>query len=93
MQWDLIRALPLREQISALLHYSIEYLVASNLVPSSPGYTNRELISCLEKSDSRKAGLLREQIDLTEPVLYGDELVSEEQVIACRDKSRSLRDA
>jgi hypothetical protein len=50
-------------------------------------------VSCLEKSDSRKAGLLREQIDLTEPVLYGDERVSEDQVTACRDKSRRLRDA
>lgn len=93
MQWDMIPALPLREQISALLHYSIEHLVARNLVPSSNSYTNRELISCLEKSDSRKAGLLREQIDLTEPVLYGDERVSVEQVIACRDKSRRLCDA
>ena len=93
MQWDVILALPLREQISALLQYSIEHLVARNLVPSSNSYTNRELISCLEKSDSRKAVLLREQIDLTEPVLYGNERVSEEQVIACRDKSRSLRDA
>ena len=93
MQWDAIPALPLREQISALLQYSIDYLVARNLVPSSNSYTYRELISCLEKSDSRKAGLLREQIDLTEPVLYGDERVSEELIIACRDKSRSLRDA
>ena len=93
VQWDTIQALPLRKQISALLQYSIEYLVARSLVPSSNSYTNRELVSCLEKSDSRKAGLLREQIDLTEPVLYGDERVSEEQVIACRDKSRRLRDA
>lgn len=93
MQWDLIVALPLREQISALLQYSIEYLVVRNLVPSSSSYTNRELVSCLEKSDYRKAGLLREQIDLTEPVLYGDERVSEEQVIACRDKTRKLHDA
>ena len=93
MRWDMILALPLREQISALLQHSIEYLVARHLVPSSNSYTNRELVSCLEKSDSRKAGLLREQIDLTEPVLYGDERVSEEQVTACRDKSRRLRDA
>jgi hypothetical protein len=93
MQWNLMVALPLREQISALLQYSIEHLVASNLVPSSNSYTYRELLSCLEKSDYRKAGLLREQIDITEPVLYGDERVSEEQVIACRDKSRELRDA
>ena len=93
MQWDMILALPLREQISALLQHSIDYLVAGNMVPSSNSYTNRELLSCLEKSDSRKAGLLREQIDLTEPVLYGNERVSEEQVVACRHKNRRLRDA
>ena len=93
MQWEMILALPLREQISALLQRSIDCLVISNLIPSSRSYTNRELITYLERSDARKADLLREQIDLTEPVLYGDEPVSEEQVNACRDKSRSLGDA
>lgn len=92
-QWEAILALPLREQISALLQYSIEHLVNENLVPASTSFTNRELISCLEKSDAHKAGLLREQIDLTEPVVYGDERVSEQQLVACRSKTRDLCDA
>jgi len=92
-QWEAILALPLREQISVLLQYSIEHLVDENLVPASSSFTNRELISYLEKSDSHKAGLLREQIDLTEPVVYGDERVSEEQLVACRIKTRGLCDA
>ena len=92
-QWEAILALPLREQISALLQYSIECLVARKLVPSSNSFTNRELISYLERSDSHKASLLREQIDMTEPVVYGDEHVTEEQVIACRIKTRGLSDA
>jgi len=89
-QWEAIVALPLREQISALLQYSIEHLVNKDLVPASSSFTNRELIAYLEKSDSHKAGLLREQIDLTEPVVYGDEGVSEQQLVACRSLSRGL---
>lgn len=92
-QWETILALPLREQISALLKYSIEHLVNENLVPASSSFTNRELISYLEKSDSLRAGLLREQIDITEPVVYGDEQVSEQQLVACRIKTRGLCDA
>jgi hypothetical protein len=93
MQWEAILALPLREQISALLHYSIDHLASSSLIPSSSCYTNRELVAYLERSDAHKASLLREQIDMTEPVLYGDERVTEERVIACRDRTRDLRDA
>jgi hypothetical protein len=92
-QWEAILALPLREQISALLQYSIERLVSENLVPASSSFTNRELIAYLEKSDAHKAGLLREQIDLTEPVVYGDERVSEQQIAACRTRSRELCNA
>jgi len=92
-QWEAILALPLREQISALLQCSIEHLAKENLVPASSSFTNRELIAYLEKSDSHKAGLLREQIDLTEPVVYGDESVSEQQLVACRSISRGLCDA
>jgi len=89
-QYEAILAMPLREQISALLQYSIEYLVNKNLVPASSSFTNRELIAYLEKSDSHKASMLREQIDLTEPVVYGDERVSEQQLVACRSISRGL---
>jgi hypothetical protein len=92
-QWQDIPALPLREQISALLQFSIQHLVNENLVPASSSFTNRELVSYLEKSDAHKAGLLREQIELTEPVVYGDERVSEQQLIACRSKARDLCDA
>jgi len=92
-QWQDILALPLREQISALLQFSIQHLVNENLVPASSSFTNRELISYLEKSNVHKAGLLREQIELTEPVVYGDERVSEQQLIACRSKTRDLCDA
>jgi len=91
-QWEAIMALPLRAQISALLQYSIEHLVNANLVPASSSFTNRELITYLEKSDSDKAGLLREQIDLTEPVVYGDEGVSEQQLDACRRLTRILHE-
>jgi hypothetical protein len=59
-------------------------------VPASSSFTNRELIAYLEKSDLQKAGLLREQIDLTEPVMYGDESVSEQQLVACRRLTRKL---
>ena len=92
-QWQTILALPLREQISALLQYSLEQLAARKLVPASHSFTNRELITFLEQSDAQKASLLREQINLTEPVIYGDEHVSEEQVMACRTKTRELIDA
>jgi hypothetical protein len=89
-QWEAILALPLREQISALLQYSIQHLAKEKLVPASSSFTNRELIAYLEKSDLQKAGLLREQIDLTEPVVYGDESVSEQQLVACRRLTRIL---
>jgi hypothetical protein len=92
-QWETLLALPMREQISALLQYSIEQLANKNLVPASSSFTNHELIAYLEKSDARKAGLLRQQIDLTEPVVYGDEPVSEQQLVACRRLSRGLGDA
>ena len=92
-QWEAILAMPLREQISALLRYSIEHLVHQNLLPASSSFTNRELIVYLEKSDSHKASMLREQIDLTEPVVYGDERVSEQQLVACRNITRGLCDA
>ena len=93
MQLEQIRRLPLREQISALLQYSIEHLVNSNLLPSSRSLTNRELISYLEKSDVQKAGLLREQIDITEPVIYGDEGISEQLIETCLLKTRGLSGA
>jgi hypothetical protein len=93
LQWQAILALPLRPQISALLHYSIERLAARKLLPATSSFTNRELISCLEKSDAEKVPLLREQIELTEPVVYGDGPVSEERIIACRAKARALSDA
>ena len=93
LQWEAVLALPLREQISALLQYSIDYLVAAKLVPASTSFTNRELNVILEKSDSHKANLLHEQIDLTEPVVYGDEDVSEQQVLACRIKAKGISDA
>jgi len=92
-QWEAILAMPLREQISALLQYSIEHLVHENLLPASCSFTNRELIAYLEKSDSHKASLLREQIDLTEPVVYGDKRVLEQQLVACRNLTRGLCDA
>ena len=92
-QWQAILALPLRKQISALLQYSIEHLVNENLVPASTSFTNRELITYLEKSDAQKASLLRELIDLTEPVVYGDEVVTEQQVRACRSRTMGLCDA
>ncbi len=92
-QLEAILAMPLREQISALLQYSIEHLVHENLLPASNSLTNRELIVYLEKSGAHKAGLLREQIDLTEPVVYGDKRVSEQQLVACRRLTRGLCDA
>ncbi len=92
-QWEAMLALPLREQISALLQYSIHHLAKENLVPASSSFTNRELVAYLEKSDSHKADLLRKQIDLTEPVVYGDENVSEQQLVTCRSISRDLCDA
>jgi hypothetical protein len=92
-QWEAILAMPLREQISALLQYSIERLVNENLLPASSSFTNRELIVYLEKSDLHKAKILREQIDLTEPVVYGDERVSEQQLVACRKLAGDLCDA
>lgn len=93
LSWEGVLILPLREQISALLRYSIEHLEGMNLIPSSSSYTNWELITYLEKSDIKKASLLRAQIDLTEPVVYGDEPVLEDRVAACRVKARSLSDA
>ena len=85
--------MPLREQIGALLQYSIERVAAARLVPASRSYTNRELLAHLQAADAAKASTLREQIDLTEPVIYGDEPVTEQQVEACRLKSRELGDA
>jgi hypothetical protein len=75
-----------------LLQYSIQHLAEENLVPASSSFTNRELIAYLEKSDLQKAGLLREQINLTEPVVYGDESVSEQQLVACRRLTRILHE-
>ena len=85
--------MPLREQLAALLQFSIEQLVAAKLLPASRSYTNRELLAQLETADVGRANMLREQIDLTEPVIYGDEPVTEERVEACRKKSRGLGDA
>ena len=92
-QWQDILAMPLREQLAALLQFSIEQLVSAKLLPASRSYTNRELLAQLETADVGRANMLREQIDLTEPVIYGDEPVTEERVEACRKKSRGLGDA
>ena len=93
LEWEAVLAMPLRQQISALLRYSIEALAARKLIPAASSYTNRELVSCLEESDAYKVTSLREQIELTEPVVYGDEPVSEERIIACRARARDLSDA
>jgi hypothetical protein len=91
--WEAIVALPLRRQISVLLQYSIEQLATKNLIPSSRSLTNHELVSYLEKSDDRKASLLREQIEQTEPSVYGDVPVSEQLLIRCRTIARRISDA
>jgi len=89
-QWQEVLVLPLREQIAALLQFSLEHLAAAKLLPTSQSYTNRELVARLATTDADKASLLREQIELTEPVIYGDEPATETQVMACREKCREL---
>jgi hypothetical protein len=91
--WQAILALPLREQIGALLQYSIERLAEAKLVSASRSYTNRELVAQLETADTARARVLSQQIDLTEPVIYGDDPVTEERVTACRLKAEELGDA
>lgn len=93
LSWDSIQTLSLRAQIGALLQYSIEQLAANKLIPSASSYTNHELLACLAKTDAAKAALLHQQIELTEPVLYGDEPATETVVSACRAQSRDLSDA
>jgi len=93
LEWQSVMALPLREQISALLRYSIDSLSSRKLLPASNSFTNHELIACLEQTDARKVPLLREQIELTEPVVYGNAPVTEAVVSACRAKVRDLNDA
>ena len=93
LQWRQVLSLPIREQISALLRYSIECLVASNVIPASKSYTNRELKAHLLQSDPIKARLFQEQIQLTEPILYGDEAATDEMLKACQLKAQGICDA
>lgn len=93
LHWQQVLLLPLREQISALLNYSIECLAASNEIPSSKNYTNRELKAFLLRSDPVKAKLFQEQIQLSEPVLYGDEVVTDEVIRSCQLKAQGICDA
>jgi hypothetical protein len=93
LSWDAIVTLPLRQQMGALLQFSIERLAASKLIPSSRSLTNHELVSYLEESDNSKASLLREQIEQTEPVVYGDVPVSEQRLSQCRAIARRIDDA
>ncbi|MGB5277911.1 MAG: DUF4129 domain-containing protein [Gammaproteobacteria bacterium] len=93
LSWDALLGLPARRQIGVLLQYSIERLAAKDLIPASRSLTNHELMACLEKSDARQASLLREQIEQTEPVVYGDVPVSEEQLACCRAIARRIKDA
>ncbi len=91
--WQEILVLPLRAQIAALLQYSLERLAAAKLIPASQSHTNRELVASLAALNTEKARLLREQIELTEPVIYGDEPATETRVMACREKCEELRGA
>jgi hypothetical protein len=93
LSWEAITGLPLRRQIGALLQFSIERLVTKNLVPSSRSLTNHELVAYLEKSGDRTASLLREQIERTEPSVYGDVPVSEQLLVRCRAIARRISDA
>jgi len=92
-EWRDILALPMREQIGALLQYSLERLAEARLVSASGSFTNRELVAQLETTDAARASILRAQIDLTEPVIYGDDPATEERVTACRSKAGELADA
>ena len=92
-QWDEILSLPPREQVSVLLKYSLEQLAAAGRIPVSRSYTNRELVEHLQTCDARAAGLLRAQVEFTEPVIYGDERITAEHLAACRKCSRDLGDA
>jgi hypothetical protein len=92
-EWQEILALPMREQIGALLQYSLERLAEARLVSASSSFTNHELAAQLETTDAARAGVLRAQIDLTEPVIYGDDPATEERVTACRHKAEELSDA
>ena len=91
--WEAILALPAREQIGALLKYSLEQLAAAGKIPVSRSYTNRELVEHLVMRDAHKAGLLRQQVEVTEPVIYGDERATAERLAACRRYSRELAGA
>ncbi len=93
LSWEAITDLPLRRQISALLNFSIEQLVNKNRIPASRSLTNHELVSYLEKSDDRTASWLREQIEQTEPSVYGDMPVSEQRLIRCRAIAQRISDA
>lgn len=93
LSWETIMDLPLRRQITALLNFSIEQLVNMNRIPSSRSLTNHELVSCLEKSNDRTASWLREQIEQTEPSVYGDVPVSEQRLVRCRALAQRIRDA
>ena len=92
-EWQDILALPMREQVGALLQYSLERLAEARLVSASSSFTNRELVAQLETMDAARAGVLRAQIDLTEPVIYGDDPATMERVMACRSKAEELADA
>ena len=93
LSWDAIAAMPLRQQIGALLQFSIERLATNRLIPASRSLTNHELLSCLKESDTCKASLLREQIEQTEPVVYGDVPVTEQRLSRCRAIAQMVDDA
>ncbi len=80
LSFEPVDGLPLREQLGALLQRSISLLRKHKAVPVSHSYTNHELIKYLDTSKSALATLLFRQVNITEPVIYGTQSVTQEVV-------------
>jgi len=73
--------LPFSEHLAMLLRRSIMVLRKYNIIPVSSCYTNHELINHIDKNESPAAKLLARQVDLAEPVIYGNKVATPDVIL------------
>lgn len=85
-----IRAMPAASQAPALLAYVLHELVGSGRLPADRSLTNHEFARLLARSEQPAGRLFDQLCRFVERQLYGDRLLTSEELSTCFDTASTL---
>lgn len=80
-------------QSIALLKSVINQLMDKEILPNNSALTNLEFRQCLQSSHSSNYQSFSQLLDIVEPVLYGDEIPSEQEIVQCWQHAEQILEA